>query len=324
MTSTIRWGLLGTGRISREFAEDLALLDDHAIAAVGSRTAESAAAFAAAHGAARAHDSYAGVVSDPGVDVVYVGTPHHRHADDVRLALEAGKPVLCEKPFTLDAATTAGLLDLARERGLFVAEAMWMRTNPVIRAVHERAAAGACGPIRQVRADLGFVGKPEVRRLWDPTLGGSALMDIGVYPLTFALMILGEPDSIAAAGTLAGNGVDTDGGAVLTYASGAVATISWSFRTWSDGRAAISGPGGRVEVPAPMHHPPFATYAHGESLTELRPPVTGLGLAHEAEEVGRCLREGLTESPLLPHAGSLAVARACDEIRAQLGVADLG
>lgn len=324
MLTSIRWGLLATGRISREFAEDLALVDGCELAAVGSRTPGAAEEFAARHGAARAHGSYEALVADPEVDVVYVGTPHHRHAADVRLALEAGKHVLCEKPFTLDEATTAELIALAGNRGLFLAEAMWMRTHPLVRAVKERVDAGGCGPVRQVRAELGFVAPAGGTRLWDPALGGSALMDIGVYPLTFALMLLGEPESVVAAGTLTDRGIDSDGGAVLTFPGGAVATVAWTFTATSDNRASVAGPDGRIEIAAPMHHPHEATFTGSGSRTSLTAEVTGLGLAHEAEEVARCVRAGLTESPLLPHAGSLAVARVCDEIRRQLGVVPLG
>ncbi|TNC46209.1 Gfo/Idh/MocA family protein [Mumia zhuanghuii] len=319
----IRWGILATGDIAHSFARDLALLDDAVLHAVGSRSLSSARAFADEYTVADArphpYGSYEDLLADPDVDVVYVATPHGRHTKDVLACFDAGKAVLCEKALTLDSASARLLVDEARRRGLFFAEAMWTRLNPHIVRMREMVAEGACGEVRQVRADLGFVAPADKARLWDPALGASALLDVGIYPLTFAYLILGRPDQVRAAAALSSKGVDLTGGATLRYDSGAVATISWSQVAWSDGRASIAGDGGRIEVPSPMNNPRRFTYARYWESDEIALPVVGEGYAHEIAEVGRCLREGLTESALLPLDETVEILAVMDEIRAQVG-----
>lgn len=323
-SAPVRWGILATGTIAHTFAGDLALLPDNALVAVGSRSAESARLFAAQYSSptapVRAHPSYGDLADDPEVDVIYVATPHGRHDVDVLRCLQAGKAVLCEKPLTLEAASTERLVAAARSRGVFFAEAMWMRTNPNVRRLVQLAHDGACGTIAQVRAELGFVAPTHLERLWDPALGASALLDVGVYPLTFAHLVLGEPDDIAAAGTLSERGFDLGGGATLTYPGGAVASLAWTQMAWSDNQAAVSGDGGRLEIPARFHEATGFTYTHGETLETHGEPLIGHGFAHEIEEVAACLRAGRTESDLLPLDGTLAVMRVMDEIRGLLGV----
>ncbi len=322
--SPVRWGILATGKIAHSFAGDLALLHDNALVAVGSRSAESARAFADQYSSTsapvRAHPSYGDLADDPDVDVIYVATPHGRHDVDVLRCFQSGKAVLCEKALTLETSSTERLVAEARERDLFFAEAMWMRTNPNIRRVVELAHEGACGTIGQVRAELGFVAPADVDRLWDPALGASALLDVGIYPLTFAHLVLGDPDQVAAAGTLSDRGIDLGGGATLTYPGGAVASLAWTQMAWSDNRAAVSGDRGRLEIPSRFHEATGFTITDGENVETHAAPVTGRGYAHEIEEVAACLRAGRTESDLLPLDGTVAVMRVLDEIQEQLGV----
>lgn len=320
-SAVIRWGICATGKIAEAFAADIAVVDGSELAAVGSRRPEAASAFAERFGASRAHGSYAELAADPDVDVIYVATPHSRHFGDVMTCFEAGKAVLCEKALTMNAADTRTLISEARARGLFFAEAMWMRANPNVRRLRQLVADGACGEVAQLRADLGFAATPDSGRLWDPDLGGSALLDLGIYPLTFAHLILGAPTGIAAAGVLSDRGIDVNAGATLTYASGAVANLSWTQVAWSDSRASIAGDGGTIEVPGRFHHPAEFTYAYGESLQTFAAPVLGRGYAHEIEEVAACLRAGLTESTVLPLDETFAIMEQMDEILAQLGVA---
>lgn len=320
-TSPIRWGILATGKIAHHFAADLALVDDAVLAAVGSRSVESAQTFLnkqTADGGARAHGSYAELAADPEVDVIYVATPHGRHLEDVLMCFEAGKAVLCEKSLTLTTDDTATLIDEARKRGLFFAEAMWMRANPNIRRIKAMVEEGACGTVGQLRAELGFVASPDSARLWDPALGASGLLDVGIYPLTFANLILGEPTTIAAAGILSNQGIDINGGATLTYESGAVASIAWTQIAWSDNRAAVSGDGGRIEVVPRFHEATAFSYARNLELDEFAEPVLGRGYAHEIIEVNECLRAGRTESELLPLDGTLSIMKQMDEIRRQI------
>lgn len=324
VSSPLRWGILATGNIAHSFAGDLALVPDNVLVAVGSRSIESARAFAEQYSSpaspVHAHPSYGDLADDPDVDVVYVATPHGRHDIDVLRCFESGKAVLCEKALTLETSSTERLVDEARRRGLFFAEAMWMRTNPNIRRVVQLARDGACGTIAQVRAELGFVAPADVDRLWDPALGASALLDVGIYPLTFAHLVLGEPDGVAAAGTLSDRGIDLGGGATLTYPGGAVASLAWTQMARSDNRAAVAGDAGRLEIPSRFHEATGFTHAHGEELETYAEPVTGRGYAHEIEEVAGCLRDGRTESDLLPLDGTVAVMQVLDEIRGLLGV----
>ena len=321
VTAPVRWGILATGSIAANFCRDLALVDDNEITAVGSRRPEAARAFADQVGATRAHGSYEELVADPDVDVVYVATPHSRHLEDVMLCFEAGKHVLCEKALTMNETDSVHLVEEARRRGLFFAEAMWMRTQPNVRAMRQIAQDGDLGEVVQVRAELGMVAKPERERLWDPSLGASALLDVGIYPLTFAHLILGEPVDIAATGVLSDRGVDVNGGATLTYDSGAVASIAWTQLAQGDNRAVIAGPAGRIEVPGRFHEPSGFSVVTPDSSTSTSLPVTGRGYSHEIEEVAACLRRGLTESPLLPLDETLSIQRQMDEILSQLGVA---
>ena len=319
-TQTIHWGILATGKIAATFATDLALVDDAELTAVGSRSVESARAFAGRFDSnARAYGSYAELAADPNVDVIYVATPHGRHIEDVMTCFEADKAVLCEKSMTLNSDDTAFLIDEARRRGLFFAEAMWMRCNPNIRRIQDMVGAGACGTVGQVRAELGFVASPDSARLWDPALGASALLDVGIYPLTFVNLILGEPVGISAGGILSDRGIDINGGATLTYADGAVASIAWTQTAWSDNRAAVSGDGGRIEIASRFHEATGFSYAHDTDLEQMAETVLGRGYAHEIIEVNDCLRAGKTESELLPLDGTLSIMRQMDTIRELIG-----
>ena len=326
----VRWGILATGKIARAFVRDVGGLNECDVRAVGSRSQESADAFAEAHGIATAHGDYRSLVEDPDVDVVYVASPHSMHREHVELAFAAGKAVLCEKALTLNAADAELLVASAREKGLFLMEAMWMRCDPLIRRLQQLVAAGVLGEVRQVRADLGFVvDRPPTDRLLDPALGGGALLDMGIYPLTFAQLFLGEPTTIAAAANLSPAGVDLDVALSLGYASGATAALTTTMTAWSPRNASIATSRGRVDLPAGFHHPGSVTWssystdpgARGASrVEEISEPSPVRGYAHEALEVVRCLRRGETESPLMPLEESLAMMRQMDRIRKQIGV----
>jgi predicted dehydrogenase len=326
----VRWGVLATGKIATSFVKDLALLEECEVAAVGARRLESAEAFAREHGVSTAYGDYRSVVEDPAVDVVYVATPHALHREHVELALEAGKPVLCEKAFTLNAADAEHLVALAREKNLFLMEAMWMRCNPLIRRVQQLVASGRLGEVRQVRADIGFVvDKPATDRLLDPALGGGALLDMGVYPLTLAHLFLGTPSSVAAAAALSEAGVDLNLALSLGYESGAVASVTATMTAWAPRTASIATDRGRIDLPPAFYHPTTATWtsadadrkgSDGGEPERLHEDRIGTGLANEALEVVRCLRNGETESPLVPLHDTVAVMRLMDDIRERIGV----
>lgn len=331
MSTDIRWGILATGKIAHSFASDLLLLPGAEIAAVGSRRPDAAAEFAATYGATRSHGSYEDLVADPEVDVVYVASPHALHLEHARLALEAGKPVLCEKALTLNARDAEAMVALARERGLFLMEAMWMACHPVIRRLRDRFAAGDLGTPLEVIAGLGFrVDAPGTDRMLDPDLGGGALLDMGVYPLTLAQLFLGEPEEQRALASLSGTGIDLGVAISASYASGAVASLSASMVAQSPRTASIATDIGRIDFPPAFHHPEQVTWTPYDGRTELAPeviaapeddPVIGTGLGNEAAEVMRCLRAGELESPLVPHEQTLALMRQMDRLREQIGVA---
>ncbi len=320
----VRWGVLATGRIASDFAQGLALLPDAELAAVGSRRLEAAEAFAAEHGMAgttRAHGSYAELVEDPRVDVVYVASPHALHHEHAMLAFDAGKPVLCEKALTVTAREAEDLVRVARERRLFFMEAMWMRTNPVMRRVKQLADSGDLGRVQQVRADLGFlVDRPETHRLLAPELGGGALLDMGVYALTFAHLFLGDPEKVEAVAEMSSTGIDLNLAISLGWPGGAVASLSSTMTAWSPRTASIATDRGRVDIGPGFHHPTEARWAEDGQEHVLREEVLGTGLAHEAAEVHRCLRNGEVESPLVPLEDSLSIMRLMDRIRQKIGL----
>jgi predicted dehydrogenase len=330
---TIRWGILATGKIAHSFAADLAMVPGARLEAVAARRLESAEAFARElapdDGApARAHGSYQALADDPDVDVVYVASPHGLHHEQVRMLLEAGKPVLCEKAITLNAAQAEDLVALAREKDLFLMEAMWMACHPLVRHLRERTRAGDFGAPLQLVADLGWVvDKPPTDRMLAPELGGGALLDMGIYPLTLAQLFLGEPAELTAVAHLAETGIDLNLVLAARYDDGAVAALTTSMTSNSPRTATIATDTGRLDFPNPFHHPAYVTWTAYDDGTPLQPerieapdPVIGAGYGNEAAEVMRCLRAGETESPMVPLSQTLALMRQMDAVRARLGI----
>ena len=323
MTQTkIRWGILATGGIAATFTEDLQTLDDAEVMAVGSRTLDSARAFADRYGIPRAHGSWAELAADPDVDIVYVATPHSAHHAAAALCLDAGKAVLCEKPLTLDAAQSEDLCRRAEAAGVFFMEAMWTRCVPAILKMVEMVRAGVIGEPRLVTADfsVSFRGGPE-HRMRNPALGGGALLDLGVYPLALSQLVLGTPSVVQGLATLTPEGVDETTAVTLLHPGGAVSALTCSIAadgTWS---ATVAGPEGRIELGSQFTSPVgFTVFRGGEAVQRIEAPFLAQGMVHEAIEAQRCLREGLQQSPLAPWSESLAVMRTMDVVRAQIGV----
>lgn len=318
----LRWGLIGTGGICSTFITDLKLLSDQAVVAVGSRTQDRADEFGAAHGIARRHASYTDLVYDKDVDVVYVGTPHAMHYDDAKLALEAGKPVLVEKAFTVNARQARELVSLARSKGLFLMEAMWMRFNPHIERVRQLLTDRALGEVRTVEADHGqWFGYDPQHRLFNPALAGGAMLDLGVYPLSLASMVMGTPKEIISSSTLAGTGVDASNAVSLRYDGGRLATVATTLEARTANRACISGTEARIEIDSVWYASGGLTLIGRDGTTErFRYPANPPGLHHEAAEVARCLREGLTESPVMPLDETISIMRTMDVVRGRAGV----
>lgn len=318
----VRWGILATGAIAATFTEDLARSPDAEVVAVGSRTETAAKAFAERYGIPRAYGSWLELAADDEVDVVYVATPHSAHHAAARLCLKAGRAVLCEKPLTLDLPTSQELIATAQEQGVFLMEAMWARCNPTIRRVAEMIRDGAIGEVTSVTADFGLAGPfPASHRLRDPALGGGGLLDLGIYPVTLAHLVLGRPAEIKAWGWLTPEGVDQNLAIIFGYASGALASLTCGSVGATGVRAVITGRGGRIELDPPFFCPTTATLIRDSGAPEeIGLPVTGHGYLPEIEEVHRCLRAGRLESDLVPHATTLEVMSLLDEIRAAVGV----
>ncbi|MFB7277727.1 Gfo/Idh/MocA family protein [Streptomyces hydrogenans] len=322
MNDVTRWGILATGGIAERFATDLAELDGAEVVAVASRTEASARAFADRFGIARAYGDWDGLFADPDVDVVYVATPHHAHREAAGRALEAGKPVLCEKAFTLNAREAEELVGLARDRGLFLMEAMWMYCNPLVRTLAELVRDGAIGEVRTVQADFGLAGPFDAgHRLRDPAVGGGALLDLGVYPVAFAQLLLGEPDSVQAHARISPEGVDLNTGMLLGWDSGASALLSCSLEADTPLTASVTGTKGRIDVPRGFFFPErFTLVREGAEPEEFTNTDDPHSMRHEAAEVMRCLRAGAAESPVVPLDGTLAVMRTLDAVRDRIGV----
>lgn len=324
MSGIVRWGVLATGGIAASFTAELQAMPDAEVVAVASRTEASAKAFADRFGIAGAYGDWASLAADEDVDVVYVATPHSAHRAAAGLCLEAGKAVLCEKAFTLNAREAEELVSLAREREIFLMEAMWMYCNPLVRRLAALVGDGAIGEVRTVQADFGLAGPfaPE-HRLRDPALGGGALLDLGVYPVSFAQLLLGEPDRVQADALLSPEGVDLNTGMLLGWSqSGATALLSCSVTAGTPVTASVTGTAGRIDLPQGFFFPDrFVLHREGGHEPE---EFTAEGrrdsLQHEAAEVMRCLRAGETESPLVPLDGSLAVMRTLDAVRDRIGV----
>ncbi|SDO25183.1 Predicted dehydrogenase [Streptomyces sp. cf386] len=322
---SVRWGILATGGIAAAFTADLVDMPDADVVAVASRSQATADAFAERFGIPRAYGDWNALAEDGDIDVVYVATPHSAHRTAAGLCLEAGRNVLCEKAFTINAREAEELVALAGARGSFLMEAMWMYCNPLIRRLKALVDDGAIGEVRHVQADFGLAGPfPPAHRLRDPAQGGGALLDLGVYPVSFAQLLLGEPSDVTARAALSAEGVDLQTGALLSWESGALASLHCSIVGGTATSASVTGSGGRIDVPNGFFFPDrFVLHRDGRDPEEFTAdPADGPrgSLRHEAAEVMRAVRAGETESPLVPLDGTLAVMRTLDAIRDRVGV----
>jgi predicted dehydrogenase len=322
MDKIIRWGILGTGKIAKAFATALREVPDVELAAVASRSLDSATEFARQFGVQRAHGSYQALADDAGVDAIYIATPHAMHHENAIMCLNGGKALLVEKAFTLTRRQAQEIVDLARQRKLFVMEAMWTRFQPAILEAQRLVDMGEIGNVRNLQADLGFVADagPE-HRLFNPALGGGALLDLGIYPLSMAAFFLGPVKGARGYGELAPNGVDVQANFVLQHESGALSACSCSLNARTPATLSICGDKGFLRLHGRFHHAErFTVVLNDGGEQEFHFPRIGNGYAHEAMEVGRCLREGLLESPEMPLDESVSLMGVLDDLRAQLGV----
>ncbi|WNB87594.1 Gfo/Idh/MocA family oxidoreductase [Cellulomonas sp. ATA003] len=317
----MRWGILGAGSIAGSFAAAVNGFTRAQLVAVGSRNRDRAERFATAHGIPTTHVGYRDLVEDPQVDAVYVATPHSEHREQALLAIGAGKHVLVEKAFTRNTAEAEEIFAAARAAGVFVMEAMWTRFLPHVAALRRVIAGGEIGEIVNVSADNGHsFGFDPTGRLWDPALAGGALLDLGVYPISFAHDLLGVPDAVHAVGQLTTTGVDGQVSVVLSYGERAQATLSTTLWARTPTRAHISGTEGSIQVDGPFYAPSSFTVTRNDGGRWTFEQPVARGLQYEAAELARCVAAGRTESERMTWDGTLDVLRTMDEVRRQVGL----
>jgi predicted dehydrogenase len=321
----LRWGILGTGGIANETTTDL-LLSGHSVAAVGSRSQASADEFAARHGISRAHSTYEALVEDVAVDIIYVATPHSLHASNAMLALQAGKHVLVEKPFSINAREAREVAALAAERGLVVMEAMWTRFLPHMVRIREIVAAGTIGEVRTLVAGHEHRQTPDLtHRVHDPALGGGALLEVGIYPVSFAWDILGRPTEVRALGAMSATGVDGQTAILLGYPGGQQALLHASAEAIGGSTASILGTEGRIEIDAIWFTPAsFTVFDNSRTVVERfersEHYVVGRGLHLQATALERAIAAGDTGVPEMSIDETIAIMATLDEIRADVGL----
>lgn len=320
MTNNINWGILGTGRIARSFAEALSHVDDANLLAVGSRNQDTATDFANEFDIKNSYSSYAEVCSNNDIDVVYIATPHSLHKDNVVMCLEANKAVLCEKPFTINAPEAETIIKLARSKNLFLMEAMWTRYLPAINKLRELLEEDTIGDVQIMLAGGAFM--PEFDPdfyLFNKELGGGVLLDAGVYLISMASMLFGKPKTIKAVAGMGKSGVDEHDGYLLEHDNGALASMYVSLRGQSSPDVTLIGSKGKIYLHPPIFCPSKITlnlYDGDETVFDL--PFEVNGYQFQAMEVNRCIRQGLKESELMPLDESLEIMNTMDKIRKQI------
>ena len=318
--SGLRWGFLSAGGIANAVADDFRIAGI-TIQAVGARDLARANEFADKFTIPNRHQGYEALVNDPEVDVIYVSTPHPWHHEHALLALNAGKHVLLEKPFTINAREAQEIKDLAASKGLFALEAMWTRFLPSMDAIFEVISSGILGELRLVAADHSQY-LPHVERLWNPALGGGALLDLGIYPVSFALRVLGLPRMTTARATLTGQKVDETTSIIFEYENGAQATLTTCMSAAGPVTATVTGTYGRIEIDGPFYNQTsFKVYNQGgEVIQSYDEKIVGIGRQYQGLHLEKCVAEGLLESPTMSLAETVEIMQVMDALRAQIGV----
>ena len=319
--STFNWGILGPGGIARAFATDLKTLAGHSVAAVGSRTLSNAEEFVSTFGG-KAYGSYEELVADESVDAIYVATPHPAHKENVIAALNAGKPVLCEKPFAVNAQEAQEMVAAAAANKVALMEAMWSRFLPHYAQVREIVASGILGEILTVHADHGQrLADQNIPRLVDPLLAGGALLDLGIYPVSFAHMILGNPTKITASGVLTDRGVDGQTSMIFDYSSGAQAILNTTMLEQTPCRAVVAGVNGRLEIDRVFYSPTSMRVSLFDGTVKQYPNTyVGHGIREQADEFKQLVLSGKQQSEILNWKDTVDIMKTLDTVRSQIGL----
>ena len=319
---TQRWGILATGNIANNLAPAIQACKGAELLAVASRSQANADDFARKWSVPKAYGSYEELAGDPDVDVVYIATPHNFHYENMKLCLNAGKHILCEKAFTINAAQAEECIQLAREKNLFLMEAMWTRFFPAVRKIRSLLEERVLGEIRVVQADF-FLHLPfdAEHRLYNPNLGGGALLDLGIYPISFAVMLLGLPEVISSSSRLGETGVDEVDSLIFCYENCSSAHLSCGLGIEKASEVFILGTQGCIKIPGPFFRPAgFSLQLYGQEAEEHSHPYSGNGYGYEVEEVMQCLEQGKLDSEIMPLDETLDIMRLCDRLRVEWGV----
>ncbi|MEY2638069.1 MAG: hypothetical protein RLZZ194_559 [Actinomycetota bacterium] len=310
---SIKWGVLGTGGIAREFVSDVMTHTEMTVSAIGSRNLEKANSFIPG---IKGYGSYEDLVNSD-VDAIYVATPHQMHCENTLLALNAGKPVLCEKPFSVNAYEARAMSDTAKSKKLLLMEAMWTRYLPHIQKVRELLPE--LGEVKNIQADHGQ-SLMHIKRLTDPNYAGGALLDLGIYPISFAFMVLGKPEKITAKGVIE-NGVDLQSSAIFEYSGGRQAVINTVMNAKTPTTASINGTRARLELSTSFYRPTDMRLIYDDGrIVEFKNEYRGHGLREQAIYFEKMLISGKKESPLLPMSETVEIMECLDEIRNQIGL----
>ncbi len=322
MKSTINWGILAPGRIAHKFAHDLKLVGGAKLIAVGSRSIERAREFANEYGAPHAYGSYEAMLECPDLDAVYIATPHTGHCENAIMCLEKGIAVLCEKPFAMNAAEVQKMVDCARSNNVFLMEAIWTRFIPCFEEMLRLVKSGYIGELKTIRADFGFKADfPPEHRVFNPALGGGALLDVGIYTIFFATWLWGRPELIKATATLSSLGADDSCAMIFEYSGNRLAILDCSLVVKTEIEAYIYGENGTMRLHNRFINPQELSVTFYEKNSEhFHVPLTGHGYYHEILEVNDCLRRGVKESEKLPLDFSVLLMETLDWVRREAGI----
>jgi predicted dehydrogenase len=319
---TTKWGIIGPGKIAHKFAQGLASVKDAELFAVASRSKERAQEFAGQYKVPYWYEGYENITKNPEIDIIYIATPHTLHFENTMMCLLNGKSVLCEKPFTITRGQLQKLVDTARNKKVFLMEAIWTRFLPTIKTIIEIRDSGELGSIRAIYADFGFKAPVDYNgRLYNLKLGGGALLDIGIYPVFLSLLLLGKPAEIKSTAVLSGTGADESCSIIFKYANGSMANLACTFTLDTPIEANIIFEKGRIRINRRWFAPSSLVVTdQNEKTKELTFKYNGNGYHFEAEEAMKCLQKGLTECPELKLEFSLELMGLLDEIREQCGI----
>lgn len=316
------WGIIGPGRIAQQFANGLKVVEDAVLYAVASTSAERGSAFAGKNGGEKIYSSYEALVADQNVDAVYVATPHRYHFENVMLCLNAGKPVLCEKPLTVNAVETKKLIETSRTKKIFLMEALWTRCLPIYGQVRQWLDAESIGDVKYMNSTFGFVAPKEEDDRWlNPELAGGTLLDMGIYPISVSQWVTGqEPESFSVQSILGKTGVDELTAVTLKYPNGLISQFNSNFLVKNTNDFYIYGTKGHIRI-----HPNYWGASQATLVTEnqeltISRSLAGGGFEYQTEEAMNCIRAGILESPKMTHAETLANMELMDKIRAEIGL----